>query len=101
MDETTQQHRFHVRSLGWTTINEEDLTTERSSRSVNRCIYELTRGINDGIGRWGEGKDLYMDINNAELLLIDPTEMTILHKQSIPSIRVWGVGRENSRLNFS
>ncbi|CAF3211947.1 unnamed protein product [Rotaria socialis] len=96
-DETTQQHRFHVRSLGWTTIEEEDLTNERSSRAVNRCIYESTRGINDGIGRWGEGKDLYMDINNTDLLLIDPTEMTILHKQSIPSIRVWGVGRENSR----
>ncbi|CAF2518022.1 unnamed protein product [Rotaria sp. Silwood2] len=96
-EETTQQHRFLVRSLGWTTIDEEDLTTERSSRAVNRCIYELTRGINDGIGRWGEGKDLYMDINNTDLLLIDPTEMTILHKQSIPSIRVWGVGRENSR----
>jgi len=97
LDETAQQHRFHVHSLGWTVIDEEDLTTERSSRSVNRCIYELTRGINDGIGRWGEGKDLYMDINNTDLLLIDPSEMTILHKQSIPSIRVWGVGRENSR----
>lgn len=92
-----QQHRFHVHSLGWTTIDEDDLTTERSSRSVNRCIYELARGINDGIGRWGEGKDLYMDLNHTDLLLIDPTEMTILHKQSIPSIRVWGVGRENAR----
>lgn len=102
MDEPSQQqqHRFHVRSLGWTTIDEDDLTTERSSRSVNRCIYELTRGINDAIGRWGEGKDLYMDINSTDLLLIDPAEMTILHKQSIPSIRVWGVGRENSRFNF-
>ncbi|CAF3734070.1 unnamed protein product [Adineta steineri] len=97
MDTTTQQHRFHVRSLGWTIINEEDLTTEQSSQTVNRCIYELTRGMNDGIGRWGEGKDLYMDINNTDLLLIDPSEMTILHKQAIPSIRVWGVGRENAR----
>jgi hypothetical protein len=40
-----------------------------------------------------------MDINNTDILLIDPFEMTILHKQSIPSIRVWGVGRENSRYN--
>lgn len=95
-----QQHRFHVRSLGWTIIDEDDLTTERSSRSVNRCIHELTGGINDGIGRWGEGKDLYMDINSTDLLLIDPSEMTVLHKQSIPSIRVWGVGRENSRFIY-
>lgn len=94
---TTQQHRFYVRSLGWTMIDEADLTTERSSRSVNRCIYELTHGRSDGIARWGEGKDLYMDINNTDLLLIDPAEMTIIHKQSIPSIRVWGVGREDSR----
>ncbi|CAF1653753.1 unnamed protein product [Didymodactylos carnosus] len=93
----TQQHRFYVRSLGWTKIVEEELTTEHSSRAVNKCIHELTRGINDAIGRWGEGKDLYMDINNTDLLLIDPMQMTILHKQAIPSIRVWGVGRENSR----
>lgn len=81
-------------------VDEQDLTTERSSRTVNHCIHELTRGINDGIGRWGEGKDLYMDINNTDILLIDPSEMTILHKQAIPSIRVWGVGRENARLVY-
>jgi hypothetical protein len=80
-------------------MNEEDLTNDKSSRSINRCIYELTHGINDSISRWGDGKDLYMDINNTDILLIDPLEMTILHKQSIPSIRIWGVGRENSRFD--
>lgn len=80
-------------------MNEEDLTNDKSSRSINRCIYELTHGINDSISRWGDGKDLYMDINNTDILLIDPFEMTILHKQSIPSIRIWGVGRENSRFD--
>ena len=48
----------------------------------------------------GERKDLYMYINSTDLLLMDPTEMTVLHKQSIPSICVWGVGRENSRFIF-
>ncbi|CAF0963806.1 unnamed protein product [Adineta steineri] len=91
-----QQHRFYVRSLGWTIIDEEDLTSDKSSRAVNRCIYELTNGINDSISSWGDGKDLYMDINNKEIVLIDPRESTIIHKQSIPSIKVWGVGRENS-----
>lgn len=98
-DHPPEPHRFHVCSLGWTVINEEDLSSDRSSRSVNRCIYELTRGINDSISRWGDGKDLYMDINNRNMLLIDPVEMTILHKQAIPSIRIWGVGRENSRFD--
>ncbi|UJR30728.1 hypothetical protein I4U23_018248 [Adineta vaga] len=64
---------------------------------INRCISELTNGINDGINCWGDGKDLYMDINKKDILLIDPSEMIIIHKQSIPSIRIWGVGRENSR----
>mgnify|MGYP002378620478 CR=1 FL=1 len=81
-------------------MTEDDLTNDKSSRSVNRCIYELTNGINDSICRWGDGKDLYMDINNRDILLIDPIEMTIIHKQSIPSIRIWGVGRENSRYHI-
>ncbi|CAF2089263.1 unnamed protein product [Rotaria magnacalcarata] len=97
LEKNSEQHRFYVHSLGWTTIDEEDLTSEKTSQSVNRCIYELTNGINDSISRWGDGRDLYMDINNTDILLIDPIEMTILHKQSIPSLRVWGVGRENSR----
>ena len=84
-------------SLGWTTINEEDLTCEKVNRSVNRSIHELTHGINDSISDWGDGKDLYMDINSIDIYLIDPSEMTIVHKQPIPSLRVWGVGRENSR----
>ncbi|CAF2921295.1 unnamed protein product [Rotaria sp. Silwood2] len=96
LDNNSEQHRFYVHSLGWTIINEEDLTNEKTSRSVNRCIFELTHGINDSISRWGDGKDLYMDINNTDILLIDPMEMTILNKQSIRSLRVWGVGRENS-----
>ena len=91
------EHRFHVCSLGWTTLHEEDLTSERSSRSVNRCIYELTRSIDDSVGRWGDGKDLYMDISHTDILLIDPMEMTIVDRQSIPAIRIWGVGRDNSR----
>lgn len=49
--------RFYVRSLGWVRINEEDLTPEKSSRAVNRCINELSRGVkdfNDVVARWGE-----------------------------------------------
>ena len=49
--------RFSVRSLGWVRIAEEDLTPERSSRAVNKCIVDLTLGrndINDVVGRWGD-----------------------------------------------
>lgn len=49
--------RFAVRSLGWTEIAEEDLTPERSSKAVNKCIVDLSLGRNDlldVVGRWGD-----------------------------------------------
>ncbi len=49
--------RFYVRSLGWIKIDENDLTPERSSKAVNRCINDLSRGVNDfndAVARWGE-----------------------------------------------
>jgi len=49
--------RFAVRSLGWVSIAEEELSQERSSRAVNKCIVDLSSGkkdINDVVGRWGD-----------------------------------------------
>lgn len=49
--------RFAVRSLGWVEISEEDLTPERSSKAVNKCIVDLSLGLNtimDAVGRWGD-----------------------------------------------
>ncbi len=49
--------RFYVRSLGWVKIDEGDLTSERSSKAVNKCINDLSRGfrdLNDVVSRWGE-----------------------------------------------
>ena len=49
--------RFAVRSLGWVRIHEDDLTPERSSKAVNKCIVDLSLGrndINDVVGRWGD-----------------------------------------------
>ncbi|KAK3099571.1 hypothetical protein FSP39_006387 [Pinctada imbricata] len=92
--------RFAVRSLGWVRIAEEDLTPERSSRAVNKCIVDLSLGrndINDVVGRWGDGKDLYLELDKESLRLIDPQDFSILNAQAIQSIRVWGVGRDNGR----
>jgi len=58
--------RFSVRSLGWVEIAEEDLTPERSSKAVNRCIVDLSLGRNDlldVVGRWG-------DVINLNALLL-------------------------------
>ncbi|XP_076468554.1 protein Fe65 homolog isoform X2 [Babylonia areolata] len=92
--------RFAVRSLGWVSIAEEDLTPERSSKAVNKCIMDLSLGrndLNDTVGRWGDGKDLYMDIDSHSLRLLDPVDFSVLNSQPIHSIRVWGVGRDNGR----
>ena len=66
--------RFYVRSLGWVKIDENDLTPERSSKAVNKCINDLSRGIkdlNDVVARWGQGKDLYLDLQDSYLMLTD------------------------------
>ncbi|XP_066999304.1 protein Fe65 homolog isoform X2 [Anabrus simplex] len=92
--------RFAVRSLGWVEIREEDLTPERSSKAVNKCIVDLSLGRNDlldVVGRWGDGKDLFMDLDEGALKLIDPENLTVLNTQPIHTIRVWGVGRDNGR----
>ena len=44
-----------------------------------------------------QGKDLYMDLDESNLTLSDPTDFSILNVQPIQSIRVWGVGRDNGR----
>lgn len=50
-----------MRSLGWTEIAEDDLTPERSSKAVNKCIVDLSLGRNDlldVVGRWGDVSSL-------------------------------------------
>ncbi|KAI9564237.1 hypothetical protein GHT06_007975 [Daphnia sinensis] len=92
--------RFSVRSLGWVEIAEEDLTPERSSKAVNRCIVDLSLGrhdLLDVVGRWGDGKDLFMDLDEGSLKLIDTENFAVLNSQPIHTIRVWGVGRDNGR----
>ncbi|XP_048640345.1 amyloid beta precursor protein binding family B member 2 isoform X8 [Marmota marmota marmota] len=91
---------FAVRSLGWVEMAEEDLAPGKSSIAVNNCIRQLSyckNDIRDTVGIWGEGKDMYLILENDMLSLVDPMDRTVLHSQPIVSIRVWGVGRDNGR----
>ncbi|XP_058526154.1 amyloid beta precursor protein binding family B member 2 isoform X2 [Ochotona princeps] len=91
---------FAVRSLGWVEMAEEDLAPGKSSVAVNNCIRQLSyckNDIRDTVGIWGEGKDMYLILENDTLSLVDPMDRTVLHSQPIVSIRVWGVGRDNGR----
>lgn len=38
-----------------------------------------------------------MDLEDNNLILLDPIDEKILNRQPITSIRVWGVGRDNGR----
>ncbi|GMR42206.1 hypothetical protein PMAYCL1PPCAC_12401 [Pristionchus mayeri] len=91
--------RFAVRSLGWVEMGEEEISAERSSKAVNGAIAQLSngRGMEDGVARWGDGRELIMEMDENELRLLDPHEMNLLHTEKIHNIRVWGVGRENGR----
>ncbi|CEF67759.1 WW domain and PTB/PI domain and Pleckstrin homology-like domain-containing protein [Strongyloides ratti] len=93
----TKPVRFLVRSLGWTTIQEEDLTADRSSKAVNRCIQELSNGLMDNVVKWGEGRELIMELDDNDMILMNPDTMGIIHSEPISHIRVWGVGRDNGR----
>lgn len=78
--------RFAVRSLGWLEVPEEELTPDKSSKAVNAIIKQLgaaeeadlsgstntNRRRND---RWGDGIDIYMDIDDECLRLIDPNKI--------------------------
>ncbi|XP_030643840.1 amyloid-beta A4 precursor protein-binding family B member 2 isoform X1 [Chanos chanos] len=91
---------FAVRSLGWVEMAEEDLAPGKSSVAVNNCIRQLSyckNDIRDTVGIWGEGKDMYLVLENNMLNLVDPMDRSVLHSQPIVSIRVWGVGRDNGR----
>ncbi|XP_029400933.1 amyloid-beta A4 precursor protein-binding family B member 2 isoform X9 [Mus pahari] len=91
---------FAVRSLGWVEMAEEDLAPGKSSVAVNNCIRQLSyckNDIRDTVGIWGEGKDMYLSLENDMLSLVDPMDRSVLHSQPIVNIRVWGVGRDNGR----
>jgi len=89
---------FSVRSLGWLPIDNFSSDPETSSADVNACIRHLSRShgqIMDGIGAWGDGKNLLLLIENEFLKLLDPLNQTILQTQPIKQIRIWGVGHDS------
>jgi len=44
-----------------------------------------------------QGKSLYLELDEENVMLIDPQDLSVLNVQPIQSIRVWGVGRNNGR----
>uniref|UniRef100_A0A8V5GQ19 Uncharacterized protein n=1 Tax=Melopsittacus undulatus TaxID=13146 RepID=A0A8V5GQ19_MELUD len=89
---------FAVRSLGWVEIPEEDLAPGKSSIAVNNCIQQLSNSKGQGSAEnQGEGQDLVMILKKDTMSLVDPLDRSLIHRQPILNIRVWGVGCNNGR----
>ncbi|XP_064314817.1 amyloid-beta A4 precursor protein-binding family B member 3 isoform X3 [Phalacrocorax carbo] len=89
---------FAVRSLGWVEIPEEDLAPGKSSIAVNNCIQQLSNSKGQGSAEdRGEGQDLVMILKKDTMNLVDPLDRSLIHRQPILNIRVWGVGCNNGR----
>uniref|UniRef100_H0YTX1 Amyloid beta protein binding family B member 3 n=1 Tax=Taeniopygia guttata TaxID=59729 RepID=H0YTX1_TAEGU len=82
---------FAVRSLGWVEIPEEDLAPGKSSIAVNNCIQQLSNSKGQGSAEnQGEGQDLVMILKKDTMSLVDPLDRSLIHRQPILNIRVWG-----------
>lgn len=94
-----------MRSLGSIQLGEDSLTNENSSKAVNRCIVQLSTTttttssscINSSHDSGLDCKELILALNEGTLRLIDPQSGSVLNSQPIHTIRVWGVGRDDSR----
>lgn len=92
-DDPNAGMQVRVRTLGSIQLNEESLTNENSSKAVNRCIVQLSTGNIDG----PECRELILSLNEGTLKLMDPLTGAVVSSQPIHTIRVWGVGRDDSR----
>lgn len=103
-DEAAAGMQVRVKSLGSIQLSEESLTNENSSRAVNRCIVQLSSTTSMSATETSKlqdfndhQKDLILSLNEGTLKLIDPESGAVVNAQPIHTIRVWGVGRDDSR----
>ena len=99
-DDPNAGMQVKVKSLGSIQLSEDSLTNENSSRAVNRCIVQLSTGtadLTDDERSDDSHKELILSLNEGTLKLIDPESGAVVNAQPIHTIRVWGVGRDDSR----
>uniref|UniRef100_A0A8C5G5H4 WW domain-containing protein n=1 Tax=Gouania willdenowi TaxID=441366 RepID=A0A8C5G5H4_GOUWI len=90
---------FTVHSLGWLQVDEEDLSPGRSSLAVNQVIQQLShcKSPEQTDRTWAQGQEMMLMLKKDTLSLLDPLDHTLLYRQPIINIRVWGVGCNNGR----
>lgn len=79
-----------MRSLGWVEIAEDDLTPERSSKAVNRCIVDLSLGRNDlldVVGRWGDVSWLILFLLLLSFCFIPTSSISFCYRYFVNQLR--------------
>jgi len=104
--DTRPNNHFLVQSKGWLPVQYVSGDAEANSSNVEACIRRLSSRqhgqLQDGVGCWGEGKDMLLSIEAEHLKLLDPLTHVELHSQLIKHVRVWGVGcNDNSEFAFA
>ena len=94
-DDPNAGMQVRVKSLGSIQLSEDSLTNENSSRAVNRCIVQLSTGTESSSA--DHHKEFTLSLTEGTLKLIDPESGSVVNAQPIHTIRVWGVGRDDSR----
>ena len=106
-------HRFFVTSLGWLPLNLSELAADQVSRSIQKCIENLScdkRAVNlvDSVASWGgDGKKICVDVDceKGDLSIRDATSLEFddlpvgkpLISYSLNSIRAWGIGVDGDK----
>ncbi|XP_057313063.1 uncharacterized protein LOC130654488 isoform X1 [Hydractinia symbiolongicarpus] len=99
-DKAKQIISFPVHSMGWMDVDEEYMGPKIIGDTVNNCIITLAEKRHDlwnTAETWAEGADIKLILEGQTLKLVEPTSQSVLHVQPIAKMRVWGVGRVESR----
>lgn len=99
-DKPKQVISFPVHSMGWMNVDESKMDQSLIGDTVNNCITELAEKRHDlwnTSETWAEGSDIKLILEGETLKLLEPKSKNILHVQPIAKMRVWGVGRVETR----
>lgn len=91
---------FPVHSMGWMDVGEDRMAANIIGETVNTCITELAekrKDLWDTTETWAEGADIKLILEGETLKLLEPKSKKVLHVQPIAKMRVWGVGRVETR----
>lgn len=95
--------RFPVASLGWIEVSESELNrSQLGAQVVEECINELNKGEIEHFGlERARGRDLFLDLYDDSICIVEPTDNRSLSWQPLHLIRIWGTAKPESNESSS